>query len=669
MKYRGCAYYPEYWDEQRWETDARLMKEAGINIARIGEFAWARMEPRDGEFTLDWLTRCIDVLAGHDVGVMMCTPTATPPAWLTQAHPDCVLVEEAGRPLEHGSRRHYCPTSPTYNLYSDRICAELAKAVGKHPNVLCWQLDNELCPESGWCWCEQCQQAFRDWLKERYGSLEELNGRWKTGFWTIDYSDWSQIRLALSPERRYSSVNLDSRRFRSQMLVSFAKRQTAVLRGILGDVPITTNGMGPLFEHVNYYDMFADLYVAADDMYFDIGSVDAAVIAMNQYRSYKPGKAYWVTETGSGALSHHKPPQRDQFNAWAWCNFAHGGEGHFIFRWRSCLSGQEQELFGMIEHCGEPSHRYDHVKRTFNEMRAFDEQVGELPLPEAPVALLADYEIQWGYKSSRVEKDVKCDKLIVDTHRQLYDRNIVCDLPDCRGDLAGYKLVILPSTMIITPAFAEKLKAYVNAGGVVFAYGQIGMRDENDNYHDFMGPEHLHDLLGLKLRGGMYLISEIGFDEGLWWPALSREVSVPLAGTIDGMAIEGEAHTWLGDVVDCNAEVLLAIGGDDAYAGQPAVTLKRTGKGAVLYSAAMRSDKALADALLDYALKLSGVKAGPATPDFVEVVRRGDVIFAINHTDQPVAVDLGPVGEPLLGDCAGGKAMLGKFGVCAAKVK
>ncbi len=225
----------------------RLMKEAGINLARIGEFAWSRMEPEEGCYTLDWLHEVIDMLARYEIDVMVCTPTATPPAWLTFDYPETLVVKADGRRAEHGSRRHYCTTSDTYRLFSAQITDVLSQEISRHPNIVAWQLDNEFGPEMSWCHCENCQTHFRGWLKERYGSILELNRRWMTGFWSNDYTHWQQVRLSNIPFNAYSARNLDSKRFWSEMVVDFAQSQTRIIRQNHPEALVTTNGMGPIY--------------------------------------------------------------------------------------------------------------------------------------------------------------------------------------------------------------------------------------------------------------------------------------------------------------------------------------------------------------------------------------------------------------------------------------
>jgi beta-galactosidase len=663
MKYLGCAYYPEYWGPDRYETDARLMREAGINIARIGEFAWAAMEPEEGRFTFDWLHQCVETLGRQGIEIVMCTPTAAPPAWLTAAYPDTLLVRGDGTRAQHGSRRHYCSTSDTYRRHTARIVDALSRAMARHANVTVWQLDNEFGPEAGWCHCEGCQARFQTWLRERYGTLDALNRAWRTGFWSLTFSDWRQIRLDDARVEMYSSQKLDSRRFWSDMMIDYARSQTAILRRNHPAAMVATNGMGPLFTPVDYYKLFDELDVACDDLYFDIATMDANAAAMNVYRGLKPGRRYWITETGSGALDHNKPPTAAQFRAWAWSNWAHGGDAHFVFRWRTCLSGHEQELQGILEHSGAPRHRYRAVQECFREIAGLRERLKDLPLPQAPVALLFDYDTAWAYEASRVGRDVDYPGSIYRLHAKLYERNILADILPPDRDLTGHALVIVPSLMIVRPDVAERLRRYVQQGGVVLATGQAGMRDACANYLTEVGPQHLRDLLGVRLEGGMYLNSHVGPDEALWVPAANRSsVEVAVSGTLGGSAVRGSAKKWIADLELHGGAALLQFDGE-AYQGQPAVVETATGRGLAYYAGAVALDDAVLDPLLDHVLAKAGVPRGPAAPRHVEVVRRGSVTFVVNHTDQPAEVTIPGARRALVGALQGSRVPLPPYGV------
>jgi beta-galactosidase GanA len=246
-----------------------LMMEAGINLVRIGEFAWSRMEPEDGRFTLDWLHNCVQALDKFGISVLMCTPTATPPAWLTTTYPNTCLVYADGKAAEHGRRMHYCTTSDTYRRFSARITDFLSQEMSQHANVVAWQLDNEFGPEMSWCHCENCQARFQAWLKKRYGSIQELNRLWGTGFWSMDYSDWRQVRLGSDPDSIPAGSWTASAL--SDSMISFA---CSKLRSSGATIPSLSDDQrhgADLPTHRLLRDV-RQLDVACDDLYYDIAT-------------------------------------------------------------------------------------------------------------------------------------------------------------------------------------------------------------------------------------------------------------------------------------------------------------------------------------------------------------------------------------------------------------
>jgi beta-galactosidase len=340
-----------------------------------------------------------------------------------------------------------------------------------------------------------------------------------------------------------------------------------------------------------------------------------------------------------------------------------------VFRWRTCLSGQEQELQGMLEHSGRPRHRYQHVKACFKEYRRIEKQLGKLPLPEVRVAIVTSYDTLWGYDASRVGREVGYAKQVLALHEQLYERNVVADVISHTQDLSAYRLLILPSLMIVDVGFARRLDRFVRAGGVVLASGQLGMRDPYDNYLDQRGPDHLQKLFGCYIEGSMYLYSHVAPNEALHSPQgeIKSWVSVPVQGQLGDRKISGSASLWIADITLAGGKARATFGAE-AYAGQPAVVEKTSGKGRAIYLGAIALDEASLDAVVDYVLDAAGVKAGPRTPRYVEVVRRGEVVFVINHTAVAVEVALDKPGVAVLGSYAHGVAAVPAQDLCIVRM-
>lgn len=683
LKHRGVAYYPEFWPPKRWPEDIRLMKKAAINIVRIGEFAWTAMEPAEGQFDLDWLHQIVGMMGQADINVLLCTPTATPPAWLTHQYPDTLLVKRDGKRAEHGTRRQYCPTSSAYRRHTGRIVARLGHEFSKYPNVIAWQLDNEFGPEYSYCHCDHCTAKFRVWLRNRYGSLEALNAAWQTRFWSVTYTEWDQIELRLKEgvQTVYPSIELDMRRFFSDCFCDYAAFQTQILRSC-GKAMVTTNMMGPIFTPINYYQMAESFDVVCDDLYFDISTMSGDAAACDVFRNMAPEaqgqgpkktgaqkqtpkqKPFWITETGSGALTEGKGPYADQLRAWMYSAIARGSEAHFIFRWRTCLAGQEQDLQGVIETSGRPRYRYAAVKRMFTEAAALAKQLPPMPPPKAQVAIISSYDSHWAYESCRIGKFVKPIAHLLEMHELCYDRNVPVDIIPPERDFKKHKLIILPSVCIVPGQLAERLEEFVRGGGVVLATPQLGTRDANNNYISRCAPDGLGGLFGLRVESHNYLHNANEADQALWVPAAN--VADETVGVQLGEMTSGLAGRYMEDI-ELQGAAVVARYSDNLYAGQPAVTVNQVGKGAAYYVAAYL-EAGLFDAVLELAMERAGVESGPQTPKWVEVAQRGQFTFAINHSRQETQIDL-PGSKAIVGDWADGRANLPAYGVCVVETK
>lgn len=267
MKF-GVCYYPEHWPESRWLIDVQLMREAGIDIVRIGEFAWSKMEPQEDVYDWEWLDRAIDVLGRAGLQVVLGTPTATPPVWLSRAHPDILRVDADELQRDHGTRRHYCPNSTTYRAYSRRIVRAMAERYGTHPHVIGWQIDNEFGGgKTARCYCPNCVAAFSAWLDARYKSIETLNEAWGAVFWSQSYAGFDEIRPPhAGVNYKNPSQVLDFYRFSAESYVTYQQEQIDILRDLAPNHFITHNFMG-LYRDLDQHALAKALDFATWDAY------------------------------------------------------------------------------------------------------------------------------------------------------------------------------------------------------------------------------------------------------------------------------------------------------------------------------------------------------------------------------------------------------------------
>ena len=473
MFYFGVDYYPEHWPESRWETDAHMMQEAGINVARLAEFAWANLEPRDNTFDFAWLDRAIDVLTQRNIKIVLGTPTAAPPPWLWYKIPDIALVDENGIAREYGSRRDYSPTNITYREYAVRF----ARAVGEHyrdnPHVIGWQIDNEFGDR---CYAQGTRLEFQQWLQRRYQSLEALNECWGTRFWSHVYTDWSQIPV---PIRRVHgqhnpSLHLDYLRFMSDVYVQFQQLQVDALREVCPPGQfITHNFMGFNYPKLNYFDLARSLDLVTWDNYprgFWIKTPDIAPAPLALGHATMRGlkkQNFWVMEqqSGQGAWDILPPtPRPGEIALWAYQAIAHGADGVVFFRWRTCRFGTEQYWHGVLDHDGRGRRRYAEVKAMGHQIARIGSLIAGSAV-RARVAIVLSYDSRFGFQIQQNNPDFSYERHLADYFTALHEANIAVDIVSPDDDLGSYDLVVAPALYITEIETVKRFEAFVQQGG------------------------------------------------------------------------------------------------------------------------------------------------------------------------------------------------------------
>ena len=359
----GVVYYPEHWMDAERKNDAPLMAEAGVDTVRMAEFAWDRMEPREGEFEFSFFDDAIEELAAAGISTILCTPTAAPPRWMTARHPDWLRVDANGRQMVHGSRQHVCTTNPGFREASRRITRAMAKHFSGNPHVIGWQTDNELNCHFRECHCGACQSAFRRWLEEKYGDIAALNAAWGTVFWAQTYESFDQVGTLLidRPTHPNPSQHLDYFRFLSDAVIAFHRDQTEILRAVRPDWWITHNGM---FERLDYWKLAEDLDLMGIDIYPGFAdktpkAFSWAAARLEECRASSGTFMIPEQQAGPGGQRPylHRTPQPGQMRLWAWQAVAHGADGLLHFRWRSCRFGAEIYWCGILDHLPDPPGR------------------------------------------------------------------------------------------------------------------------------------------------------------------------------------------------------------------------------------------------------------------------------------------------------------------------
>jgi beta-galactosidase len=654
--YYGADYYPEHWPEDRWPTDARLMREAHFNVARLAEFAWALMEPEEGKFNFGWLHKAIDLLAAEGIQTVLGTPTAAAPAWLCQQHPEMMRLDDTGHRAVFGLRQHTCINNPDFRKASDRIVTAMAKEFGKRDDVIAWQTDNEF---GRLCYCPICRTKFQEWLKELYGDLDSLNAAWGTVFWSHIYSDWSQIpvpMIALSPSN--PSLALDYRRFMSSSFDTFQASQIKILRELSPGRPITHNFMGFLPEILDYQQLARDLDFASWDNYpmFRNDPYPGRMgLNHDQTRGLKQSN-FWVMEQQSGPTgwdTMSATPRPGQIRLFTYQAIAHGADGIVYFRWRPCRFGTEQYWHGILNHDGSVNRRYKEVAQIGAEVKAiWPELEGSEPVAE--VAILNDYDSRFAFQFQKSNPAFDYAEHVRRYYDPLHEMSVTVDVICCDVDLSKYKIVIAPTLFVLKEETAKRLREYVQNGGCLITTFRTGVKDEYSRIVDEALPGRIRDVMGVRVEEY----------HSPWTDEVNK-----IAG-VDGDLPEGEVKLWV-DVLEPQGAEVIANYSEGFAPGKPAITRNSFGKGAAIYVGTAPS-KEFNAAFLKKLLAERGVKQGPDRPDWVEIStrRKGDTnyLFAMNHSAEVKEVPSLRSGIDLLtGKALNQPLTLEPFGVAIVK--
>lgn len=620
----GTAWYPEQWPESRWDTDLALMQQAGIHMVRVGEFAWSRMEPEEGKYDLDWLDRAIAAAARHNIYTVVGTPSAAPPAWLTQKYPETLRTKEDGRRDQHGNRQQYNWANPKYRELTRAMAEQLAKRFGHNPYVLGWQIDNEYSDVS---YDPETRAQFQQWLKARYTTLDNLNTRWTTSYWSETYTAWDQIPI----QTGYGNPGLllGWMRFVSDTWRSYQKNQLDVLRASSDPAKfITTNTMG-WFDGFDHYVVEQDLDMAAWDDYVGEGHLNAVKNGFphDLTRGFKQ-KNFWVMETQPGSVNWadvNNSLDKGEVRAMAWHDVGHGADAVSYWQWRSALSGQEQYHGTLLGADGTPVPLYPEVSQVGKEFQKAGPVLAGTTI-KSEVAILHSYDSRWAINWQRHNKNFDVNYEIGYYYGGIRPIAQSVDVLPPTAELSSYKLVIAPGLNVLSDAAAKNLAAYVRGGGHLVLGQRSAMKDEDNGLQPDRQPGQLGALLGGRVDQYYALLEPIPI-EGQWG-----------AGT---------CPLWaeLLSAKDKDTEVLMRYGKSNGWLdGQPAAITRKVGKGRITYIGAWLEPKMMESAA-KWMASVSGVSTPlPNVPEGVEVsVRqgaRGSVYILVNLSKDTQTISL-----------------------------
>ena len=656
----GGDYNPDQWLKypEILEQDVALMQKAHVNCVSVGIFAWAALEPEEGHYDFAWLDQVIDRLWKGGIHVDLATPSGARPAWMAQKYPEVLRVDNQLRRQHFGGRHNHCPSSPVYRKKVQAIDRALAERYANHPAVVLWHLSNEY---SGECYCPLCQQRFRAWLKDRYGSLENLNDSWWTSFWSMRYTDWSQVE-APSPIGQMASPaqRVDWRRFATFMCKEFITMERDTVKAVNPGLCCTANLMERFWDY-DYFDLAEAIDVVSWDSYPAWHTGDdvalAAEFAMNHdlMRSFKDQPFLLMESTPS--LVNWKPVNKVKKPGVHLLSsmqaLAHGSQSVMYFQWRKGRGGIEMFHGAVVDHDGRDD------TRVFKEVTQVGEALEKLaPLyekPKAPaeVCILYDTQNRWAldFAQAAQRENMKYFDTVAMHYRSLWQLGCNVDFRDMRPctDLSRYRLVIAPMLFMFREDMGRRLREYVRQGGTLLVTYFSGVVDAAGLAFLKGAPHDLTDVLGVQAEELDCLTEQ-----------QRNQMVYP-----DGGSDELTEMCELVMLTDEEQVEVLARYGSDFYAGRPCLTRHRFGEGTALYLAAKPAQAGLDRIYGNLCSRLGLKQALPGTlPEGVVATERGGAVFLQNYTDQPASVPLdGAYTDMLSGNVCRGTAELAPYGI------
>lgn len=638
----GTCYYPEHWDRSLWQDDLRRMKDAGITVIRIAEFAWNKTEPEEAVFTFDFFDEFLDLCLKEQMKVIFGTPTATPPAWLTEKYPEVLNGREDGVLYRHGGRRHYNYNSRKYRELASIIVTKTAEHYGKHPAIVGWQIDNELNCETCEFYSEADTLAFREFLKEKYKSLDELNEAWGTVFWNETYTSWEQIyvpRPVLS--KGYNPhLHLDYFRFVSESAVNFCKMQAEIIRRYKKEEDyITTNGMfWNLDNHrmekecldVYTYDSYPSFAFGLDRDPKNADDLNDRHWTKNlaEVRSVCPHFGIMEQQSGANGWTTRMEgpaPRPGQLTLWAMQSVAQGADYISFFRWRTCTFGTEIYWHGILDYDNRDNRKLAEVKDFYSKLKTLDCMCGSEFT--AAFGLLKDYDNAWDTEVDvwhRRVHEASEEEIFAASELNHTPYNVIYLQKDTSlEELSGYPVLFYPHPVIMTEDRTLLLKEYVAQGGTLIIGCRSGYKQENGKCVMLPQPGLLRELTGSDVRDFTFAS---GAEEPVWADWNGQRLEMPLF------------HDIMEPAEDADGGKVLAVYDGSYYKGKAALIEKKTGKGRTLHLGSTFSRDNV-KMLLDYTGVLEPFSDIIEAPEGVEIVQRmkdgKKYMFVLNFQSQP----------------------------------
>ena len=636
----GGDYNPDQWPEEVWDDDVRLMKKAGVNLVSVGIFSWAKIETSEGVYDFDWLDRIIDKLGEAGIAVDLASATASPPMWLTQAHPEVLWKDYRGDVCQPGARQHWRPTSPVFREYALKLCHAMAEHYKGNPYVVAWHVSNEYGCHNRFDYSEDAEHAFQQWCEERYGAIDAVNDAWGTAFWAQRMNDFSEI----VPPRFIGDGNfmnpgklLDFKRFSSDALKAFYIAERDALAEITPNLPLTTNFMVSASGSVLDYDDWGDeVDFVSNDHYFIPGEAHLDELAFSS--SLVDGIArkdpWFLMEHSTSAVNWREINYRKEPGQLVRDSLAHvamGADAVCYFQWRQSKAGAEKFHSAMVPHAGEDSAVFRDVCELGADLNKLsDEGILGSRLAKSRVAVVFDYESEWAteHTATPTQHVHHVDEPLA-WFRALADQGVTADVVPVRGAWDGYEMVVLPSVYLLSEETTRRVRDYVVGGGRLVVTYYTGISDEKD--HVWLGgyPGSIRDVVGVRVEEFM--------------PMGNDFTGVPDRLELSNGAVAHDIADVIGSVDE--SATVLATFKDNPWTGMdgvPAIVANTFGEGRSVYVGARLGREGLALSLPGILESLGMAEAGGNDGRVLHVEREGAdgsrFVFSLNRTHETVRV-------------------------------
>lgn len=666
----GGDYNPDQWPEEVWDDDVRLMKKAGVNLVSVGIFSWAKIETSEGVYDFDWLDRIIDKLGEAGVAVDLASATASPPMWLTQAHPEVLWKDYRGDVCQPGARQHWRPTSPVFREYALKLCRAMAEHYKGNPYVVAWHVSNEYGCHNRFDYSEDAEHAFQQWCEERYGTIDAVNDAWGTAFWAQRMNDFSEI----VPPRFIGDGNfmnpgklLDFKRFSSDALKAFYIAERDTLAEITPDLPLTTNFMVSASGSVLDYDDWGDeVDFVSNDHYFIPGEahLDELAFSASLVDGIARKDPWFLMEHSTSAVNWREINYRKEPGQLVRDSLAHvamGADAVCYFQWRQSKAGAEKFHSAMVPHAGEDSAVFRDVCELGADLNKLsDEGILGSRLAKSRVAVVFDYESEWAteHTATPTQHVHHVDEPLA-WFRALADQGVTADVVPVRGAWDDYEMVVLPSVYLLSEETTRRVRDYVVGGGRLVVTYYTGISDEKD--HVWLGgyPGSIRDVVGVRVEEFM--------------PMGDDFTGVPDRLELSNGAVAHDIADVIGSV-DGTATVL-ETSKDDPWTGMdgaPAIVAHTFGEGRSVYVGARLGRDGIALSLPEILDSLGMAEAGGNDGRVLHVEREGAngsrFVFSFNRTHETVRVPVeGEVVVSSFADVDGETASIKPNGVIVAK--